>query len=325
LSKTPKVSVILVAYNMSQQLENTLLTLSPDYQLGVDSDDYEVIVIENNSNDNLAPAKVDALPNNFHYLLRHETAVTPVYAVNEGFALCRAPLIALMIDGARMVSPGIISTALQAYAISKRAIVAVPGYHLGQEERHLFTGQQDQAALDAQLLTSVDWQANGYELFPISRFTGANLQGYLNPIMECNCMFASAESFAAIGHANTQFQLPGGGSINLHMYRSLGMLPGSEFFILPGEGSFHQYHGGVTTSSYEEREAAIAQHKVQLHSFWPDGFNSLRRDATLLGRVAPQARPFLLTSLQHSQKRSGRFKSSGQDPWPDDTALNLDA
>ena len=143
--------------------------------------------------------------------------------------------------------------------------------------------------------------------------------------MECNCLFASTESFAAIGFANTEFQLPGGGSVNLHMYRSLGMLPGSTFYLLPGEGSFHQYHGGVTTSSYEEREAAIAQHKVQLHSFWPDGFNSLRRDATMLGRVAPQARPFLLTSLQLSQKRSGRFKSSGQDPWPDDTALNLDA
>ena len=323
MTKTPKVSVILIAYSMSAQLENTLLTLAPDYQLGVDEGDYEVIVIENSSTDNLSPERVAALPNNFLYLLRDETAVSPVYAVNEGFSMCRAPFICLMIDGARMVSPGIIRTALQAYAISKNAIVAIPGYHLGQEEQHLVAGQQDQAVYESQLLASVDWQSDGYELFGISTFSGANRQGYLNPIMECNCLFASAENFAAIGHANTEFQLPGGGSINLHMYRGLGMLPGSEFYVLPGEGSFHQYHGGVTTSSYEKREADIAEHKVQLHSFWPGGFHSLRRDATLLGRVSPQALPFLSYSVQNKERRSKRFHDNGKDPWPDDTAVNL--
>lgn len=323
MKNTPKVSVILIGYSMSQQLENTLLSLAPDYQQGVDSDDYEVIVIENSSSDNLSAEKVAALPDNFRYLLRAETAVSPVYAVNEGFAMCRAPFICLMIDGARMVSPGIIRTALQAYAISKNAIVAIPGYHLGQEEQHLVAGQQDQAAYESQLLASVDWQSDGYELFSISTFSGANRQGYLNPIMECNCLFASTENFAAIGHANTDFQLPGGGSINLHMYRSLGMLPGSEFYVLPGEGSFHQYHGGVTTSSYEKREADIVEHKVQLHSFWPGGFHSLRRDAALLGRVPPQALPFLSDSLGHKQRRCKRFRDSGKDPWPDDTTVNL--
>ena len=142
MKNTPKVSVILIAYSMSQQLENTLLSLAPDYQQGVDSDDYEVIVIENSSSDNLSAEKVAALPDNFRYLLRAETAVSPVYAVNEGFAMCRAPFICLMIDGARMVSPGIIRTALQAYAISKNAIVAIPGYHLGQEEQHLVAGSR---------------------------------------------------------------------------------------------------------------------------------------------------------------------------------------
>ena len=323
MTNTPKVSVILIAYSMSQQLENTLLTLAPDYQQGVDGGDYEVIVIENSSGDNLAPEKVAALPDNFRYLLREETAVSPVYAVNEGFAMCRAPLICLMIDGARMVSPGIIQTALQAYAISKDAIIAIPGYHLGQEEQHLVAGQQDQETHESQLLASVDWQTDGYELFSISTFSGANRLGYLNPIMECNCLFASAESFAAIGFANTEFQLPGGGSVNLHMYRSLGMLPGSKFYLLPGEGSFHQYHGGVTTSSYEEREADIAKHNVQLQSFWPGGFHGLRRDASLLGRVPLQAKKFLLESLQHSQKRSRRFRDNGKNPWPDDTTVNL--
>jgi glycosyltransferase involved in cell wall biosynthesis len=318
LSSTPKVSVIVVAYRMSRQLENTLYTLSAGYQRGVVPEDYEVIVMENSSSDNLDPAAVDALPDNFRYVLREETAATPVYAVNEAFALCRAPFVCLMIDGARMVSPSILSTALKAYSVTQQAIVAVPGYHLGEDEQHLVADQRDLAAEEAELLASVDWRRDGYELFRIATFSGANRNGYLQPIMECNCLFASAGNFAAIGHANRDFTLPGGGSINLHMYRSLGMLPGTELFVLPGEGSFHQYHGGVTTSSYDERAAEIEKHRVQLHSYWPGGFHSLRREPALLGRVCPQAQPFLVRSLQRSQRRIERLKAQSKPFWPDD-------
>ena len=303
---------------MSSQLENTLLSLTADYQRGVTADDYEVIVMENNSVDNLAPEKVAALPGNFRYILRQEVTATPVYAVNEAFGMCRAPYICLMIDGARMASPGVIRTGLMARAITEDAVLVVPGYHLGHDEQHLVAEGRNQAEEEAQLLASTDWLADGYELFRISTFSGANRNGYLQPIMECNCLFASAGNYAAIGHANTEFTLPGGGSINLHMYRSLGMLPHSELFVSPGEGSFHQYHGGVTTSSYAEREAEIEKHRVQLHSFWPGGFHSLRRDPALLGRVSPQAQPFLLKSLKRSKDRIQRLRAQGKDPWPDE-------
>ncbi len=307
---------------MSAQLEKTLQTLAPDFQRGVTANDYEVIVVENSSGDNLPAETLAKLPDNFHYLLRDETAVSPVYAINEAFAMSRAPYICLMIDGARMVSPGIIYNALMAYSISEDALVAVPGYHLGHEEQHLVQGDLNQAEAEIELLASVDWQNNGYELFNISTFSGANTHGYLHPLMECNCMFASAKNYAAIGYADTQFQLHGGGSINLHMYRGLGMLSGTQLFVLPGEGSFHQFHGGVTTSSYAERTEEIERHRVQLHSLWSEGFFSLRRESTLLGRVSPQAKPFLIHSLQRGQKRNKRLISQGKDPWEDDTALN---
>lgn len=320
MAATPKVSVIVIAYRMSRQLENTLLSLTADYQRGVTADDYEVIVMENSSVDNLSPAHVGSLPENFRYVLREETAATPVYAVNEAFSLCRAPFICLMIDGARMVSPGIIRTALMAYASNENAVVAIPGYHLGNDEQHLVEGVPDQFKAERALLASIDWLADGYEIFRVSTFSGANRNGYLQPIMECNCLFASSRNYAAIGYANRDFTLPGGGSINLHMYRSLGMLPGTELFVLPGEGSFHQYHGGVTTSSYAEREADIEKHREQLHSYWPGGFHSLRREPTMLGRVATQAQPFLIKSLQRSKNRSDRMRTQGRPLWPDDIA-----
>ena len=145
-SPAPEISVIVVAYSMARQLENTLFTLSADFQQGVTERDYEVIVMENSSGDNLPPEVVAALPANFRYLLREESSATPVYAVNEAFSLCRGRYVCLMIDGARMVSPGIISAALQAFAVTDDAVVAVPGYHLGQDEQHLVAGQRDLAA-----------------------------------------------------------------------------------------------------------------------------------------------------------------------------------
>lgn len=318
MSPLPKVSVIVIAYKMASQLENTLLSLSPDYQRGVGAADYEVIVMENRSSDNLSPEMLARLPANVHYTLRDESAVSPVYAVNEAFERCRGELICLMIDGARMVSPGIIRAALDAYAISAEAVVAIPGYHLGSDEQHMLDAVGDQLQHERQLLASIDWQRDGYNLFDIATFSGANGRGYLQPIMECNCVFASAQSFAAIGHASTEFTQPGGGSINLHMYRSLGMLPGSRLFVTPGEGSFHQYHGGVTTSAYEDREAELERHRVQLHSFWPGGFQSLRREPSLLGAVPPQAQPFLQQSLEFAARRNKRLANQGQPLWADD-------
>ena len=91
-------------------------------------------------------------------------------------------------------------------------------------------------------------------------------------------------------------------------------------FVTPGEGSFHQYHGGVTTSSYEEREAEIEKHRVQLHSYWPGGFHSLRREPTLIGAVPPQAQRFLQKSLERAAVRARRLAHQGKPLWPDDPA-----
>ena len=318
LAKTPIVSIIVIAYQMADQLQNTLRTLSADYQKGVNIEDYEVIVMENSSDDNLSAKTIGALPENFHYTLREEQAATPVFAVNEAFQQCRAPFIGLMIDGARMVSPGVIKNAIMAHSITPDAILAVPGYHLGQDEQHKMEGGSDQLAYEKELLESIDWRRNGYELFSIATFSGANRRGYLQPIMECNCLFASATKYAEIGYANTDFTLPGGGSINLHMYRSLGMLSGTSLLVTPGEGSFHQFHGGVTTSSYAQREAEIEKNRVQLHSYWPGGFHSLRREPILLGSVSPQAQPFLILSLERAEIRSRRIINQKKVMWEDD-------
>ncbi len=315
---TPKLTIIVIAYNMAAQLERTLHTLRPKYQRGVRARDYEVIVVENRSSDCLPDKVRDQLAPNARYFLREEELQTPVPAINFAFEQARAPFVGLIVDGARMLSPGVVKTSLDAFAISPNAIVAVPGYHLGQREQHLHTDPQQALDEETALLASVKWRQDGYQLFTVSTFSGANRRGYLQPIMECNCVFAATGNFKRIGYADPSFTYPGGGSINLHMYRSLGMLSGTRLFVLPGEGSFHQYHGGVTTSSYEDRQAEIERHRVQLHAKWSEGFHSLRREPELLGEVSRPALPFLQDSLTRCQNRLARREADGLEPWPDD-------
>jgi glycosyltransferase involved in cell wall biosynthesis len=316
--QTPKLSVIVIGYKMPEQLLNTIYTLSTSYQRDISADDYEIIVVENSSSENIDETALAQLGSNIRFLRRQESSHTPVYAVNFAFQQCRAPLLGLMVDGARMLSPRALASALECWQADPQALVTVPGYHLGDQEQYHYEDPAQARQAELTLLDSIDWQDNGYQLFSISTFSGANRRGYLQPIMECNCVFSSAANFERIAYADERFQLRGGGSINLHMYRSLGTLPDSKLYVLPGEGSFHQFHGGVTTSGYADRQAEIERHRVQLHSLWPGGFHSLRRKPELYGEVPEQAQPCLDFSRKMELKREQRLLQQGLPLWPDE-------
>jgi len=319
----PTVSVILIGYRMATQLRNTLRTLETDFQREVGASDYEVILVENRSADNLPESCVRSLPGNVRYFPREEAGHSPVPAINFAFGQCRGDYIGLIMDGARMLSPGVIANAIKCRRLDANFLGLVPGYHLGEQEQHQYEHPAVALETEKALLASVDWRTDGYELFRISTWSGANRRGYLQPMMECNCIFASRDNYRAIGYANPDFTLRGGGSINLHIYRSLGMLPHTRLFVWPGEGSFHQYHGGVTTSSYEDRQAEIERHRVQLHSYWPEGFHALRREPTLFGGVPSQARAFLRKSLVHYRHRLRKLAYRGLPIWPDDPQVSV--
>jgi hypothetical protein len=46
-----------------------------------------------------------------------------------------------------------------------------------------------------------------------------------------------------------RFDAPGGGLVNLDIWRRILELPGAEQVILLGEGTFHQLHGGIATNA----------------------------------------------------------------------------
>ncbi len=319
--KQPDLSIIVVAYNMPGQAMNTLYSLSAEYQRDVSTGEYEVLVIENDSGNNLNPAAVAALGENFHYHLRDEAGVSPAPAINEALDRCRGHYVGLIIDGARMLTPRVLKYALQALHVPG-AVVAVPGYYLtehGVSERGR-TELKAQAILshEENVLAGSCWREDGYRLFQQACFSNGNRSGFIEPLMECNALFCQRSLLLNLGGAEERFNLKGGGALNLHMYRQIATAAGTHLIILPGEGNFHQFHGGTSTTPGADRDALVQTFKEQLDEFWPGGFKGISREPAMFGAVTQAALPFLQTSAQSAANRFERFERNNRNPWQDD-------
>jgi len=314
----PVLSIIVIVYDMALQAMNTLYSLSSRYQQHVSGEEYEVIVVENTSRHNLDPVVVETLGANFRYFLRDESGVSPAAAINFAFQQCRGSYVGLMIDGARILTPRVVQYALTAGRLNPRSMVVTPSYHLSAAEQHTVSPDDYNETIEQQRLAHIRWKENGYRLFDAACMGAAHRFGYLSPPMESNCFFGAYSDFERIGFADERFNLRGGGALNLHMFRSLGLLPRIPYFVLIGEGSFHQLHGGVTTYNSEEHDTIVESFRDQLQVIWNDEFHGLRRDPILFGAVTDPARRFLLYSSQRCERRLLRFYRKKEDLWEDD-------
>lgn len=242
------LSVVVVAYDMAREVPRTLRSLAPDYQQGIAADEYEVIVVDNGS-----PAPLDAtMLGSFGGRLlstRIDPAPpTPARAANLGIEMANSEFVGVLIDGARLASPGLLARARLARTLSPRPVIATLGWHLGST-RHMDApgAGYDQAAED-QLLAGSGWEQDGYRLFSISTLAASSARGWFAPMGESNGLFMAKSMWDELGGFDEAFSLPGGGLSNHDLYRRACELDGAQLVILLGEGTFHQIHGGAATS-----------------------------------------------------------------------------
>lgn len=255
---TPFLSIIVVVYNMQREAPRTLYTLSAKYQINVGENDYEVLVVDNGSSIPLSNSFVRSFGSNFH-LIRFEPCPSPAAAINKAVRMSKGDLVMICIDGARMLSPGIIDLTLRAFKAYKDPIVATPAYHLGPKiQNDSITDGYNQQIEDV-LLETINWKLNGYQLFTISTFAGSSSKGWFLSLNESNCLTLSKKDFGKLYGFSESFKSPGGGYVNLDFYKraceSINPL-----IVLLGEGTFHQVHGGVATNSPKSSNAAQAFH-----------------------------------------------------------------
>src|SRR5271156_1511482 len=104
----PSVSVIVVVYNMGREAPRTLFSLSAAYQRKIAAEQYEVIVVDNGSAPPLDHRFLETLEGNYKVIRIDEADPSPVQAINRGLAEARGDLVGVLIDGARIASPGLL-------------------------------------------------------------------------------------------------------------------------------------------------------------------------------------------------------------------------
>jgi glycosyltransferase involved in cell wall biosynthesis len=308
LRRKPFLSIVMIVYKMPDQAEKTLLSLSPAYQDGVTEKDYEVIVVENDSERNLGAERATRHAKNVRYFHRNETERTPVHAVNFGASQARGTHLAIMIDGARMVTPGVVSHMLRVFRMSSDAIVSTPGYHIGHKLQQVAVNEGYDEKAEEELLRDIRWPENGYKLFEISVLSGSCQSGFFRPNSESNFLGLSVKKWKQVGGMDRRYNAYGGGNANLDLYKRLLDPPGVPFYLLFGEGSFHQFHGGVTTGTpSEERERVYKELTDQDISIRGDDRVPPKAIPILFGQVHPPAYRFIRYSLDkvRSSKKEG--------------------
>ncbi len=144
------LSVVVVFYNMRREAARTLHSLSRAYQEGIDAVDYEVLVVENGSapEQRLGESYVQGFGPEFRYLdMGPDASPSPVGALNAGIARARGDFVALMIDGAHVLTPGVLRFGLVGLHTYAPAIVATQQWYVGpgQQPQTIVAGY-DQAA-----------------------------------------------------------------------------------------------------------------------------------------------------------------------------------
>jgi hypothetical protein len=243
----PKLSVAVVCYEMAAQVKNTLQSLLPPYQRNISPEEYEIVLVDNGSAKMLDEQTWKISPNlDYIHLSPNESSPSPGPAMNRAVALSHAALLCLMIDGARLVTPGVLSWGMRLLKLSPRAMVEVRGWHLGPKWQPESVMEGYDSEQESELLKSVRWLENGYRLWEIAAATPQTQSGFSARTAESNCIFMSRDLFFEIGGFDERSRAPGGGLVNLDFF-SRAVAAADYVFTVLGEGTFHQMHGGAAT------------------------------------------------------------------------------
>lgn len=244
--KRPALSIVIVGHDMARELPRTVQSLLPPFQRGLADDEVEIIVVDSRSHE---PVQREWFPPDAPVtLIRVESGgLSPCLAINTGAALARADRIAVIIDGARMASPGLVKAALEALTIDPDAFVVSVGFHLGPKAQQVSVTEGYDRDTEDRLLADIDWSRNGYRLFEISALGGSYIYGVGVSPPETTFFVMSRQRFETLGGFDERFVSLGGGLANFDFFERATADPSHPLVMLVGEGTFHQLHYGATT------------------------------------------------------------------------------
>ena len=290
-----RLSIVVAVHNMRREVPRTLKTLTAEYQ-DIRRDCYELIVVENGSSEPLGEASVSAIDPSFQYRWSEPGDPSPAAAINAAVRQSRGEAVAVLIDGTCMLSPGFLRYSLLALRAYRRPLISTLGCHLGSSPQQQAAKEGYDAGAEDQLLESVPWQRNGYELFRIACLASSSKFGILAPLAESKALVMRRQMFDELGGLEEGFTCPGGGLVNLDFYQRAQALPEVQLVTLLGEASFQQIHGAATTGAANHWQVMTEEFAVlRGRPFDPYPRPWPRPD--FLGQIRPMFRPWLSRAL----------------------------
>jgi hypothetical protein len=287
-----KLSVILSAYDMAREIPRTLQALSRTYQQGAQDLEYEVFLVDNGFSVPLDPASWADIDVPVKLIRLEEASPSPVQGMNMALKEATGEIVCLMIDGAHILTPGVFKFALSAYAAYENPVVATRYFWMGPDEQNLSITQGYTKQVEDELLASINWPEDGYRLFEV----GTPLRNadeyisWMNRQFESNCLFVKRDLLQELGGMDERFDTPGGGVVNMDIFKRTVDAPGVTAVQLVGEGCFHQLHGGTTTNvSAAERDASIKKFMEQYREIRGDINIVTEKTFFFLGHLPTQA------------------------------------
>ena len=193
---SPDLSVVIIVHNMAREAPRTLFSLSTTYQRHIAAEDYEVIVIDNGSNPPFDAKILEHLTGNFRLVRLDPAPPSPARAINRGLAEARGKIIGIMIDGARIVTPGLLHFARHGVGLYRRSVVVSLGWYLGRDpQRWSMEAGYNQQREDQMCWPRSAGPQDGYRLFEIAAFDEGSVDGWFSQIEESNALFMSRESW----------------------------------------------------------------------------------------------------------------------------------
>ena len=252
-----KFSFLVNFYNMQREAARTLTSLSRSYQQGTENIDYEVLCIDNGSDPPMDAEWVSSFGPEFRLFKPSKLLSSPCFAINEAARQARGEYLAIMIDGAHLLTPGVLAEAANALAESPKAAVAVRHWFVGGDQRWLSAAGYSREMED-KIFARIHWPHSGYQLFAVGAPMEESPTAWLDGLVESNCLFLEAALYDRIGGLDEGFAEPGGGFSNLDLFRRTQRTAEGGVVSLIGEASFHQYHEGTTTNVTDrEKDARV--------------------------------------------------------------------
>ncbi len=309
--KNPMFSVVVNFFNMRREASRTLFSMSAEYQRNVPSGLFEVIAVDNGSQEPIGEDEVSLNGPGFRYFSVQNESVSPAAAMNQAARLAKGDYLLCVIDGARILSPGIYFWTQKAFRAFDNPFVMTLAMHIGSKVQNELVKTGYSQEDEDRLLHDLDWRQDGYSLFGVSSMALSSEKGFFSPIAESNCFAVRRSDFLSLGGFDERFQSLGGGLMNHDFMRRAMLDQDLSPVMLLGEATFHQFHCGVATNALLTSHPweAFAQEYEEIKG---EPFEILERKYHYLGHVPQGSASMMSTSVGNLQQNDeGRTVGEG--------------